>query len=104
MGVATVFLLDAHAPDVQLVFADLHPRPRMEEFASIDELCELLASEKSLRGRELDVLKMLAKGRSRAYMAEELCLSENTVRGHTSRLYAKLGVYTCDELQRLLEL
>lgn len=104
LGLATVFLLDAHTPDIQLIFADLHPRVGIEEFATIDERCEGLAAERGLSARELDVLKLLAKGRSRAYMAEELCLSENTVRGHTSRLYAKLGVHTRDELQRLLDL
>ena len=102
LGVVTVFLLDSRAPDVQLIFADLHPRVKPEEFASVDELCTELAASAGLSARELDVLKLIAKGRSRAYIAEELFLSENTVRGYTSRLYGKLGVHTRDELQRKL--
>lgn len=104
LGVAMVFLLDTRAPDVQRIFADLHPQVRPEEYRSIDERCARLASEAKLSARELEVLGMLAKGRSRAYMAEELCLSENTVRGHVSRLYGKVGVHSREELYRLLGL
>lgn len=102
LGVVTVFLLDSRAPDVQRIFADLHPRVKPEEFASIDELCSEIAESAGLSARELDVLKLIAKGRSRSFIAEELFLSENTVRGYTSRLYGKLGVHSRDELQRKL--
>ena len=102
LGVVSSFLLDSRMPDVQRIFLDLHPRVAPEEFASLDEMCAALAERAGLSARELDVLKLIARGRSRAYIAEELFLSENTVRGYTSRLYAKLGVHTRAELQRLL--
>ena len=50
----------------------------------------------------VNVLKLLAKGRSKIYIAETLYISENTVRGHSRRLYTKLGVHTRDELQAML--
>ena len=66
-------------------------------------MCAALAERAGLSARELDVLKLIARGRSRAYIAEELFLSENTVRGYTSRLYAKLGVHSQQELIDLVE-
>ena len=104
LGIALAALLGTRVPDIQRVFAGLHPQVRPEEYRSVDERCDRMGAEVALSPRELEVFKLIAKGRSRAFIAEELCLSENTVRGHTSRLYGKLGVHTRDELQRLVGL
>ena len=45
-----------------------------------------------LTGRELDVLRCLAHGRSNAEIAGELFLAETTVKTHVARILAKLGV------------
>ncbi len=45
-----------------------------------------------LTERELEVLQHLAAGRSNAEIAEQLFLSEATVKTHLSRVLAKLGV------------
>lgn len=104
LGVTMAFCLETRSPDVQRIFADLRTKVDPEEFATIDERCDQLAREHSLTDREVDVLKLLAKGRSKAFIAESLFISENTVRGHARRLYAKLGVHTKDELQGLIGL
>lgn len=104
LGMAMVFCLGTRDSDVQRIFADMRKKVAPEEFATIDERCDELAEEYGLTARELDVMKMLAKGRSKSYIAEELYLSENTVRGHSRRLYAKLDVHTKAELQDLLGL
>ena len=65
--------------------------------------CVAIARDYGLTNREFDVLVRLAHGRSGAFIAEELTLSENTVKGHTKRLYAKLGVHTRQELINLAE-
>ena len=44
--------------------------------------------------RERAVLRCLAEGRSRAEIADELGLSANTVRTHTNKIFAKLGVHS----------
>ena len=43
-----------------------------------------------LTERELDVLKLIASGFSNSQIAEELAISENTVKGHVSNILSKL--------------
>jgi DNA-binding NarL/FixJ family response regulator len=45
-----------------------------------------------LTGRELEVLRLLAKGQSNREVGEQLGIAENTVRIHVSRILDKLGV------------
>ena len=45
-----------------------------------------------LSGRELEVLRLLVAGASNKAVAAQLGLSENTVKTHISRIFAKLGV------------
>jgi len=45
-----------------------------------------------LTGRELDVLRSLAGGRSNSEIAAELFLAETTVKTHVAHILAKLGV------------
>jgi DNA-binding CsgD family transcriptional regulator len=51
-----------------------------------------------LSPREFEILPLLAQGHSAHYVAETLCISFNTVKTHTRRVYEKLGVHTRDEL------
>lgn len=71
--------------------ATLHPRvaarviqeihnPRKDELNPFTELTE----------REMDVLKLIAKGMSNSQIASELVISENTVKGHVSNILSKL--------------
>lgn len=60
---------------------------------SITERCDVLAAQYRLTPRETEVFKLLAQGRTRAYIQEELVLSVSTVKTHVSHIYAKLGVH-----------
>lgn len=65
-------------------------RSRTPDF---DERCEQLAREAGLTARELDVARLLARGRSIAHISEALGIAPGTVKHHTSNTYRKLGVY-----------
>ena len=47
-----------------------------------------------LTERELEVLRLLAAGRSNAEMAAELFVEQSTVKTHLIHLYSKLGVHS----------
>jgi DNA-binding NarL/FixJ family response regulator len=49
---------------------------------------------RSLTSREREVLVLLTRGLGNADIAEQLSLSEKTVRNHISNLFDKLGVWT----------
>lgn len=45
-----------------------------------------------MTARERDVLRLIGQGRSNAEIAEELCISELTVKSHIGRIFVKLDV------------
>ena len=53
--------------------------------------------------REEQVLESFSRGRSTAYIADELSLSEATVRTHLKRAYAKMDVHSRQELLDVIE-
>jgi PAS domain S-box-containing protein len=50
--------------------------------------------EPSLTERQLEVLQLLAEGKSTGQIADELVLSKTTVRNHIAHVLANLGVHT----------
>ena len=60
------------------------------------------ASNSALPERETELLALIAQGKTRAEIERELFLSQNTVKTHARHLYAKLGVHSKDEVQRLV--
>ena len=99
---AITLLLETRDPAMQRIFSDLESRPAPQDFSFIDERCAALGEQCALTAREVEVMQLLCKGRSKAYIAETLFITENTVRGHARRLYAKLDVHSKKELQELI--
>ena len=70
---------------------------------AFEERCAWLAAEYGLSGRELDVLKLLARGRSLPYIEESLHISNSTARTHTRSIYRKLDIHSRQALLNLVE-
>ena len=102
--VTVVLALNDSAFSQRRIFADLDvAAPVPAVFESLDAGCERLGAECGLTVREVEVLQMLVKGRSKSYIAETLFISENTMRTHSKRIYAKLDIHTRQELLDLVQ-
>ncbi|MFD0702480.1 hypothetical protein DMP06_00400 [Slackia equolifaciens] len=60
--------------------------------------CDLVGRKYCLSQREVEILGYFARGYTMASIAEELFISNNTVKTHVRRLYAKLGIHKKQEL------
>lgn len=73
-----------------------------EAFKPTDGLA-LFAEEYQLTDRETEILSVFAAGRSMAYIAEKLFVSENTIKTHVRHIYTKLGVHNKQDLMDMVE-
>lgn len=65
---------------------------------AITAQCDVAKDVYGLSSREHEVLIALTRGRTIASIAEELYVSENTIKAHTKAIYRKLEVHTREEL------
>ncbi|MBO2443391.1 helix-turn-helix transcriptional regulator [Actinomadura nitritigenes] len=73
---------------------------RIDDLASrgrLGDVADAPGNGHGLTRRELDVLRVLARGRSNPQIAAELFISANTVATHVARILTKLGVATRTE-------
>lgn len=68
----------------------------------VSKQVEAVRAHYGLSGREADVLELLVRGYSVPRVAEELVLSENTIRTHAKRIYGKLDVHRKQDLLDLV--
>ena len=68
----------------------------------LSKQCLVLKRDYGLSARETEVCELIARGRSVAAIAEELFVSENTVRTHSKHIYTKLDIHSRQELGELL--
>ena len=87
-------------------FADIVPvaplKPLVDTDARIDQACNALAAEHGLSERELDVMLLLAHGKSGQQIQDALVVSRNTVKTHVRHIYRKLDVHSQQELVNLV--
>ncbi len=74
-----------------------------DESIELEAACRTIAEQRGLTPRELDVLMVLAKGRSAKHIADELCIAENTAWVHIKNIYSKTGTHGKQELIDLVE-
>jgi DNA-binding CsgD family transcriptional regulator len=71
---------------------------------SLDERVSILAKEHDISGRGLEVLRLLAKGRTGTRIEQELYMSRGTVNTHMRRLYQMLNIHTRQDLLDMLDM
>jgi DNA-binding CsgD family transcriptional regulator len=89
----------------------LQKAPEEEQRLLTDELnagapaapLQEIARSNGLSPRETEVFVLLAQGRSRPYIQQQLFLADGTVKTHTSRIYQKLGIANRQELITLVQ-
>ena len=97
------------------VRADLIPQPSVEtprptpvDIATMPieqkilKVLSFLEPGEILATREREILELVLMNKKRKEIADELCLSENTIKTYTRTLYGKLGVSSREELYTLL--
>ena len=104
LAMVGTFFLEVRDQDTKWIFAELSGErvSAPQDHCSIDERCDAIGAERNLTPRELEVMKMLCKGRTKSYIAETLYLTENTVRSHAKHIYTKLDVHSKQELMDLV--
>lgn len=70
----------------------------MTEGMNDDDRLEWMAQQHHLTVRELDVMKLVYKGKNNAEIADELFISINTVKKHLKNIYEKIGTSNRMEL------
>jgi ATP/maltotriose-dependent transcriptional regulator MalT len=87
LGDEEAFALELDA--ARAAFEQLGAAP---DLAAVDELTGSGAAPHGLTARELEVLRLLASGKSNREIAVELVISEHTVARHLQNIFRKLGV------------
>ena len=96
---------------VLLVFND--PRSALRQWLAvgepaettdaIPEVCAGIASHHALTPREREVLSLLARGRTAAYIGRSLGIAPDTAKTHIRSIYRKMDIHTQQELIDLIE-
>lgn len=87
-----------------LGFIHAFRKKKSKNTSPAQDLDSSLVERFSLTERELDIVRLLLKGRSVSFISEDLSISENTVRFHMKNIYLKAGVHSKQELIDLFEL
>jgi len=96
IGLACRAVGDEEAAEVEITsaratFARLGAYPDVHR---VDELLHPTRAEGPLSAREVEVLKLVAAGKTNHAIATELFVSERTVHRHVSNIFDKLGVHS----------
>lgn len=71
--------------------------------SDFERTCTHLARQYRLSPREIEVFFLLAKGRNRAHIKEELVVSDETVKSHIKNIYRKTNVHSQQLLIDMIE-
>lgn len=88
---------------VSTAWGFVKPMESEEPAPNIDLAIAIIARDKRLSPREREVFALLARGRNRAYIREELVIGDETVKSHIKNVYRKCELYSQQELIDLVE-
>lgn len=97
-GIATA---NDHAATTQPTPARSADGPTYQD--RLSKQAALVRQHYRLSARETEVMELIARGNTVARIAEQLVVSENTIRTHSKRIYAKLDIHKKQELLDLVE-
>lgn len=84
---------------------ELSPAPETSDVRTMQaDLLRSFAETHRLTAREAEVLVLLCQGRTRTYIADELGLSPNTIKGYIHNVYQKSGAVDKQDLLDRVEL
>ncbi|HEY3210082.1 MAG TPA: LuxR C-terminal-related transcriptional regulator [Actinomycetota bacterium] len=85
---------DTAAMELETALRALRQLGARPEVARVEKLSRGMASrmESGLTAREVEVLRLVAEGKSNRAIADKLVISEKTVARHVSNIYTKLGL------------
>ncbi|MEP6903747.1 MAG: response regulator transcription factor [Actinomycetota bacterium] len=89
-GARAYFLKDVKGPDLVKAIRAVQAGQRVLPPEIASRLAERIPRSE-LSTRELEILKLISKGRSNKEIAHLLAISDGTVRVHASNIFAKLG-------------
>nr|WP_275580785.1 LuxR C-terminal-related transcriptional regulator [Aquibacillus albus] len=75
---------------------------KLEKEGSIHTIRKRFQHQKDLHDRELRLIQCINRGWSNRMIAEELSISEGTVKNYISEMYKKLNISNRTELKQLL--
>ncbi|WP_443730247.1 helix-turn-helix transcriptional regulator [Slackia isoflavoniconvertens] len=79
-------------------------KPDSQRAGSVEQaVLKQIATDFRLTSREMEICGLLAHGRNREYISQELNLSKETIKSHMANIYRKLMVHSQQELIDLFE-
>jgi DNA-binding CsgD family transcriptional regulator len=100
--VSTVFALLLRNEGQTKLLSSAEDERQVLDLAFIDARCEEIGASHRLTRREVEVMQMICKGRSKSHIAQAFSISEHTVSGYAKNLYTKLDVHSKQDLLSLL--
>lgn len=101
--IALFFFMRVHQSRELRLFADLNPTLTGDRLTLLTEQIDRLAVKHGLSDREIEVILLYAQGRNRAFISQELFISENTVRDHIKNVYQKMRIHNKQELIDIIQ-
>lgn len=97
----SLFALGSGSPNTGWGF--VKPIEEIDASSNFEKTCTRISRQYRLSPREIEVFFLLAKGRNRAHIKDELVISDETVKSHIKNIYRKIDVHSQQALIDMIE-